>query len=133
MIDFAHNPAGYLAIEHFLSSVEATHKIGIIAGVGDRRDEDITECGKIAAIMFNVIIIRQENHLRGRTEQEIIHLLLRGIQSVDKQVTYDIIPKEVEEIKHALSIAVEGNYIVALRDVVSNALNLVQSYLENEE
>ena len=36
LIDFAHNPAGYKAIEEFLSNVEATHKIGIIAGVGDR-------------------------------------------------------------------------------------------------
>lgn len=133
MIDFAHNPAGYLAIEDFLSSVEATRKIGIIAGVGDRRDEDIIECGKIAARMFNHIIIRQENHLRGRTEQEIINLLLEGIRLANIKVTYEIIPKEVEAIKHALSIAVEGNYIVALSDVVSNALTLVQSYLENEK
>src|SRR5690606_5802557 len=48
MIDFAHNPKGYLAIEDFLGNIESPHKIGIIAGVGDRRDEDIKECGKIA-------------------------------------------------------------------------------------
>jgi cyanophycin synthetase len=40
--------------------VQATKKIGIIAGVGDRRDEDIKEC-KIAGRMFDHIIIRQEN------------------------------------------------------------------------
>jgi cyanophycin synthetase len=34
-------------------------KIGIIAGIGDRRDEDIKECA-IAARMFDHIIIRQE-------------------------------------------------------------------------
>src|SRR5690606_9317454 len=47
LIDFAHNPAGYRGIEEFLKSIEATKKIGIIAGVGDRRDEDIRECAKI--------------------------------------------------------------------------------------
>jgi cyanophycin synthetase len=36
-------------------------KIGIIAGIGDRRDEDIRECATIAARMFDHIIIRQEN------------------------------------------------------------------------
>ena len=29
MIDFAHNPAGYLAIEDLLNNIEATRKIGI--------------------------------------------------------------------------------------------------------
>jgi cyanophycin synthetase len=51
-------------------------KIGIIAGIGDRRDEDIRECATIAARMFDHIIIRQEKYLRGRTEEEIINLIL---------------------------------------------------------
>src|SRR5690606_39925736 len=51
MIDFAHNPKGYMAIEDFLGNIDSPHKIGIIAGVGDRRDEDIKECGKIAGRM----------------------------------------------------------------------------------
>jgi UDP-N-acetylmuramyl tripeptide synthase len=44
-----------------LKNVEATKKIGIISGVGDRRDNDIRECGKIAGRMFDHIIIRNEN------------------------------------------------------------------------
>jgi cyanophycin synthetase len=75
LIDFAHNPSGYLGVEDYLNSVEASKKIGIIAGVGDRRDEDIRDCAKIAARMFDHIIIRQEKHLRGRTEEELIGLI----------------------------------------------------------
>lgn len=135
MIDFAHNPAGYAAIEDLLSNVEATRKIGIIAGVGDRRDQDIKDCAEIAARMFDHIIIRQEKHLRGRTEQEIIDLILEGIQKANRPVTYEIITKEVEAIKHAISIAEEGTFITALSDVVTNAIDIVQEYLdkENEE
>jgi cyanophycin synthetase len=135
MIDFAHNPAGYAAIEDLLSNVEATRKIGIIAGVGDRRDQDIRDCAEIAAHMFDHIIIRQEKHLRGRTEQEIIDLILDGIQKANRPVTYEIITKEVEAIKHAISIAEEGTFITALSDVVTNAIDIVQEYLdkENEE
>ena len=132
MIDFAHNPAGYRAVEDYLSQVDAPYKVGIIAGVGDRRDQDITDCGAIAARMFDHIIIRQEKHLRGRTEEEIINLILKGIHSVDKKITYEIIPKEVEAIKHAISTAQPGTFITALSDVITNAIEIVQSYLDKE-
>lgn len=132
MVDFAHNPAGYTAIEEFMSSIDSPKKIGIISGVGDRRDEDITECGRIAGRMFDHIIIRQEKHLRGRTEENINGLILNGINSSGKKVTYEIIPKEIEAIKHSISIAEEGTFIVALSDVVTNAIDIVQEYLDKE-
>lgn len=132
MIDFAHNPSGYMGIEEFLQSVNSNHKIGIIAGVGDRRDSDIIECAAIAARMFNHIIIRQEKHLRGRTEEEIIKLILQGIQSQNKDVTYEIISKETDAIKHAISIAKEGTFITALSDVITNAIEVVQQHLDKE-
>lgn len=132
MIDFAHNPAGYLGIEEFMQSVESPHKVGIIAGVGDRRDSDIRDCATIAGRMFDHIIIRQEKHLRGRTEEEIINLILEGIKLSGKEVTHEIIPKETEAIKHSISIAKEGTFIVALSDVVTNAIDIVQQYLDKE-
>lgn len=132
MIDFAHNPSGYRGVEDFLSTVEASKKIGIIAGVGDRRDEDIKECAKIAGRMFDHIIIRQEKHLRGRTEDEIINLILEGISEAGRNVTHEIITKEVEAIKHAINSAEEGTFITALSDVVTNAIEIVQEYLDKE-
>ena len=107
-------------------------KIGIISGVGDRRDEDIMECAKISARMFDHIIIRQEKHLRGRTEQEIINLIVKGIESENKKVTYEIISLEVDAIRHAISIAEEGTFITALSDVVDNAIETVQQCLDAE-
>ncbi|MNU27509.1 Cyanophycin synthetase [compost metagenome] len=135
LIDFAHNPAGYRGIEEFMQNIDASRKIGIIAGVGDRRDEDIRECAKIAARMFDHIIIRQEKHLRGRQEEEILQLLLEGINESGRTVTWETIPKEIEALKHAISIAQDGTYIVALSDVITNAIQVVQQYLdkENEE
>jgi cyanophycin synthetase len=132
LIDFAHNASGYKGVEEYLQSVEATKKIGIIAGVGDRRDEDIKECASIAARMFDHIIIRQEKHLRGRTEEGIIGLILEGIKNSGKDVTYEIIPKETEAIRHAIDSAEEGSFITALSDVVTNAIDIVQEYLDKE-
>lgn len=132
LIDFAHNPAGYRGIEEYLQTVDATKKIGIIAGVGDRRDSDIVECAEIAGRMFDHIIIRQEKHLRGRTADEINSLLLEGINKSGRDVTYELIPKETDALSHAIDSAVEGSYIVALSDVVTNAINIVQEYLDRE-
>ncbi len=133
MIDFAHNPAGYRGVEDFLSTVDASKKIGIIAGVGDRRDEDIRECATIAARMFDHIIIRQEKHLRGRTAEEINGLILEGINAAEgRTVTYELIDKEVEAIRHAINSAAEGSFITALSDVVTNAIDIVQQYLDKE-
>lgn len=132
LIDFAHNPAGYEAIEDYLKNVESTKKIGIISGVGDRRDEDIRLCGKIAGRMFDHIIIRNEKHLRGRTEEEINGLIIDGMQTSGKDVSYETIPKEIDALKHAMGMAEEGTFITALSDVISNAIELVQEYQARE-
>jgi len=132
LIDFAHNPTSYQGIEDFLNSVEASRKIGIISGVGDRRDKDIKECARIAARMFDHVIIRQEKHLRGRSEKEIIDLIVTGLHDGDPEVTHEVVSLEVEAIKHAISLAEEGTYIVALSDVIDNAIDIVQSYLDAE-
>ncbi|MEY3084854.1 MAG: Cyanophycin synthetase [Bacteroidota bacterium] len=132
MIDFAHNPNGYRGIEDFLSSVDAVRKIGIISGVGDRRDEDIRECARIAGRMFDHVVIRQEKHLRGRTEKEIISLIVDGLKESNANVSYEVVTLEVEAIKHAISIAEEGTFIIALSDVIDNAIDIVQNYLDME-
>jgi len=132
LIDFAHNPAGYEAIEDYLKNVEATKKIGIISGVGDRRDADIKLCGKIAGRMFDHIIIRNEKHLRGRSEEEINNLIIEGMQESGRDVSYETIPKEIEALKHAMGMAEDGTFITALSDVISNAIDLVQEYQARE-
>ncbi|WP_332032206.1 cyanophycin synthetase [Kaistella sp.] len=132
LIDFAHNPAGYEAIEDYLKNIDSPKKIGIISGVGDRRDGDIRECGRIAGRMFDHIIIRNEKHLRGRTEEEINALVIDGMQSSGKDVSYEIIPKEIDALKHAMSLAEENTFITALSDVISNAIDLVQEYQHKE-
>jgi cyanophycin synthetase len=132
MIDFAHNPAGFIGIKEFLRHIDSPFKLGIIAGTGDRRDEDIRELGKLSAEMFDYIIIRQEKFLRGRTAENIIDLLKQGIDSVDPSKPVEIIHKEVDAIKHSMSLARPGTFIVALSDVIDNAIETVQNYQEQE-
>lgn len=132
MIDFAHNPDGFKGIKEFLSTVDSPYKIGIITGTGDRRDDDIREMGRISTEMFDHIIIRQDKFLRGRQADEIVKLLVEGIHAGNPNHSYEYIPKEVEALKHALSLAKPGAFITALSDVIDNAIEVVQSYLDKE-
>jgi cyanophycin synthetase len=132
LIDFAHNPDGFNGIKEFLAGNDSPYKIGIITGTGDRRDNDIREMGKISAEMFDHIIIRQDKFLRGRQADEIVRLLVEGIKQVNPNKSYEYVPKEIEALKHAFSLAKPGAYIVALSDVIDNAIDLVQSYLDKE-
>ncbi|MCC7232092.1 MAG: cyanophycin synthetase, partial [Bacteroidia bacterium] len=122
MVDYAHNPAGFQAIARFLDKIHATPKIGIIAGVGDRREEDIIQLGHIAAQMFDEIVIRQDKNLRGRTEQEIIHLMMKGIGEYPEPRKVTVIPNESEAIDFVIRNAQKGSFIVICSDVVPDAL-----------
>ena len=105
LLDYAHNPAGMRALQKFIENIDATIKVGIIAGVGDRREEDTNEIGSIAADMFDEIIIRQDKHLRGRTEDEIISMLDAGIKIKDPNKKTTIIPNEKEAATYAIKNA----------------------------
>lgn len=132
LLDYAHNPAGMRALKAFTDNLEASEKIGIIAGVGDRRDEDTVELGSIAAQMFDEIIIRQDKNLRGKSEQEIIKMLNDGIKKQDPNIKTTIIPSEKEAIIHAVKNAKKGTLIICCSDVIPDALDLVMHFKELE-
>ncbi|MBI3233318.1 MAG: cyanophycin synthetase [Bacteroidetes bacterium] len=133
LIDYAHNTAGFHAIGKFLEKVDAKPKIGVIAGVGDRRDEDIVSLGALAAKMFDEIIIRQDRNLRNRTEQQIIDLMVQGINEVNPKMKYTIFRKETEAIDFAMKTAVKDSFVVICSDVVPDALEHIQKYKEEED
>jgi cyanophycin synthetase len=132
LLDYAHNPAGMRALQQFVDNVDATKKVGIIAGIGDRRVEDNNEMGSIAAEMFDEIIIRQDKKLRGKTETELIKMLDDGIKMKDLNIKTTIIPSEREAILHAVKTAEKGSLIVLCSDVVPDALELVKKLKEEE-
>jgi cyanophycin synthetase len=133
MIDYAHNPHGFMALGKFLSTVNASVKVGVIAGVGDRRDEDIIALGEASAKIFDEIIIRQDRNLRGRTEQNIIDLMTQGIQNINPDKKITVIQKESEAIDYAFEHAVKDSFIVITSDVVPDALEQVKSYKARED
>jgi len=133
LLDYAHNPAGMRALQKFTNEIEASVKVGIVAGIGDRREKDNNEMGGIAAEMFDEIIIRQDKHLRGKSEDELIKMLKDGILAKFPEKKITVIPSEEEAIHYAVDNAQDGSLIVLCSDVVPDALDLVKRLKEKEQ
>lgn len=133
MVDYAHNPAGLAAIGKFLSKTEAKHKVGIIAGVGDRRDEDITEIGYVAAQSFDEIILRMDKDMRGRSEKEMVDLLVKGIHKHDPNRIVSLIRDEKEAIRYAMREAKEGSFICVFTEKVKSAVETVKNFRKGKK
>lgn len=134
LVDFAHNPAGLQLLCDFVSKLDGSPKVGIISGTGDRRDEDIRDLGRISARCFDEIIIRQDKNLRGRSAEEIVDLLVEGINDTKQQdIPLTIIHNERDAIMHAYKNAVPGSLITIMCDVVPDALDFIKKLKEQED
>lgn len=134
LVDFAHNPAGLELLCDFIKKIDGEPKVGIISGTGDRRDDDIRELGRISGRSFDEIIIRQDKNLRGRTAEEIVNLLVEGINETKaKDIPITIIYNEKEAIMFAYEHAKPGSLITIMCDVVAEALDLIKGLKEKED
>lgn len=133
MVDYAHNPAGFQAIGNFLALIDDTPKVGVITGVGDRRDEDIQLLGKLAAEMFDEIVIRLDKDLRGRQSSEVVELITRGIEEVNMHKKVDVIPDENDALRHVIKNAKKGSFITICCEDITNTLRTVMRYKDEED
>ncbi|MGB3773968.1 MAG: cyanophycin synthetase, partial [Leeuwenhoekiella sp.] len=127
LVDYAHNPSGMRALGQFTDSYDAPWRVGIIAGIGDRRKQDTIEIGAMAAGMFDEIIIRQDENLRGRTEEELTGYIEEGIKSIKPELKTIKINSEQEAIKYAIKNAPKNALIVLCSDVIAEALKLLEN------
>ena len=134
LVDFAHNQAGMQLLSDFIKKMDGSPKVGIISGTGDRRDEDIKDLGSIAAGCFDEIIIRQDKSLRGRTAEEIVQLLMQGIDKAKtKDIPVTIIYNEKEAILHAYKTAKHGSLITVMCDDVLGSLDFIKGLKEEDD
>ncbi|QMU27984.1 cyanophycin synthetase [Adhaeribacter radiodurans] len=127
LVDYAHNAAGLKAIGEFLNNTQAARKVGIIAGVGDRRPEDTRELGRLAGELFDEIIIRQDKDLRGANPDEILYHLKQGINySGEKDVK--VIPEEMRAIAYALENGTRDSFICIFSEEISEAIKMVENF-----
>lgn len=129
VVDYAHNVAGLTRFGEYLRATQAKRKVGLVAGLGDRRDEDTIALGRLAGELFDEVIIKQEADLRGRTAADITALLRQGLQGSRPQIKITEISEETRAVAHALEHAQPGDHISILVEKVDDVTKLVDDFL----
>ncbi|MEM7552823.1 MAG: cyanophycin synthetase [Cyanobacteria bacterium P01_A01_bin.84] len=127
LVDYAHNPHSYQALGGFVRNWTSGMRIGVVGGPGDRRDEDFIMLGKLAAEIFDRIIVKEDDETRGRTRGSAADLIAQGIEEVNIDRDYELILDETEAIKKALNIASENSLVVVLPESVQRAIKLIKA------
>ena len=126
LVDYAHNAASYEALGGFVKNWPG-RRIGVVGGPGDRRDDDFLILGKLAAQMFDELIIKEDDDTRGRPRGDAAQWITRGVEEVANQVSYRTILDETEAIETALDEAPEGSLVVILPESVTRSIDLIQA------
>lgn len=128
LVDYAHNVGGLKAVGDFIRSHDGGHKVGIIAGVGDRRTEDFYDLGFAAAHVFDEIIVRLDSDLRGKTAEEITGPILQGIEDADPTKKVTLIPEEMRAIAYALEHAQPNSFIAIFTEDITESVKMVEHF-----
>ncbi|HEY9710316.1 MAG TPA: cyanophycin synthetase [Oculatellaceae cyanobacterium] len=126
LVDYAHNAASYEALGGFVRNWPG-ERIGVVGGPGDRRDEDFIELGRLSAKIFDRIIVKEDDDLRGRPSGQAAELISKGISQENPNCTYETILKETEAINAGLERANAGGLVVILPESVTRAISLIQA------
>ena len=126
LVDYAHNAASYEALGGFVRNWPG-RRIGVVGGPGDRRDDDFITLGKLAAQMFDELIIKEDDDTRGRPRGDAAKWITHGVEEVANQVSYRTILDETEAIETALDEAPEGSLVVILPESVTRSIDLIKA------
>ncbi len=131
VVDYAHNPPAMEALGAFVERLTEPspggakplvtgRRIAVVATAGDRRDEDIRALGETAARYFERIIVREDDHLRGRQPGETAALLEEGVRrAMAHGARCESVTTELEEMaatRAALDAGAPGDVVVVCVD-----------------
>jgi cyanophycin synthetase len=111
-------------------------RIGMVATAGDRRDQDLRDLGAAAAKFFDVIVVREDERLRGRKPGESAALVIEGARAAQQAGGARVrqieeVLDEVAAVRHCVARANPGDIVVLCVDnharVVSELESITQA------
>ncbi len=127
MLDYGHNIAGYNAAIEMVKSFHASVYTGVIGMPGDRRDESISEVGRLCGRSFSKVYIKEDSDLRGRNAGEVADLLYSAVisEGMDNEEV-SVIYQEERALEAAIMNAVPGEMIIMFYEEFEPVVGVIE-------
>jgi cyanophycin synthetase len=118
ILDYGHNAAAVQAMTDLCSRIEVPgRRICVVAGPGDRRDEDIREIARIVAKGFDYLILRRDDDPRGRAPDEVPLMMMAELRNIGFPARdVEIIVDEPKAVERALQLGRRGDLVLIFGD-----------------
>jgi cyanophycin synthetase len=120
LFDYGHNAHAVAVMADLAGRLDTTgRRIVVLAGPGDRRDEDLVAIADAVAGRFDHYICRRDDALRGRDGDEVPGILARALRAADvPDDAISIIPDEQKAIDAALNMGRSGDLLLVFADAL---------------
>jgi cyanophycin synthetase len=120
LFDYGHNAHAVAAMTDLAQRLDVTgRRIVVLAGPGDRRDEDLVAIADAVAGRFDHYICRRDDSRRGRDGDEVPRIQSRALLAAGvPQDAISIIPDEQEAIDAALHMGQPGDLLLVFADAL---------------
>ena len=120
LFDYGHNAHAVAVMADLAGRLDVTgRRIVVLAGPGDRRDEDLVAIADAVAGRFDHYICRRDDALRGRDGDEVPGILARALRAASvPDAAISIIPDEQKAIDAALAMGRAGDLLLVFADAL---------------
>ena len=120
IMDYAHNAHAVGVMADLAQRLDATRRIVVVAGPGDRRDEDLREIANAVAGKFDHYVVRRDDGLRGRDGDEVPRIIANALKGAGvAEDAISVIPDEQDAVDGALRLAQAGDLLVVFADALT--------------
>jgi cyanophycin synthetase len=130
LFDYGHNAHAVGVMADLAQRLDVTgRRIVVLAGPGDRRDEDLVAIAHAVAGRFDHYVCRRDDSLRDRAPDEVPRLQAAALQArgVPEQAI-SIIPDEQEAIDAALRMGQPGDLLLVFADALVRSWKQVTKF-----
>jgi cyanophycin synthetase len=120
LFDYGHNAHAVAAMADLAQRLEVTgRRIVVLAGPGDRRNEDLIAIARSVAGRFDHYICRRDDNLRERKADEVPRIQAAALEAAGvPQKAISVIPEEQEAINAALEMGQPGDLLLIFADAL---------------
>src|SRR5580704_10922338 len=120
LFDYGHNAHAVGMMADLASRLDVTgRRIVVLAGPGDRRDEDLVAIANAVAGRFDHYICRRDDNLRNRAADEVPRVQAQALRAAGvPESAISIIPDEQDAIDAALRMGESGDLLLVFADAL---------------